>query len=98
MCEITIIKKSDIEELLLQMVDSVVAQLIEKTNLKPTPGVMTLQQLAEYWQVSKQSIINWVKREEYSLPVHYVGGDPRFHLMEVNTWSKSEGIRRLERS
>lgn len=59
---------------------------------------MTVKQLADRWQVTQQSILNGVRREENPLPVHYVGGNPRFHLTEVDAWSKAEAIRRFDKT
>jgi hypothetical protein len=65
-----------------------------RTELRP---VMTLAQLAEHLQVSKTAIQKWVKRLDHPLPVHYLGADPRFHLSEVNVWSREEAERKLHR-
>ena len=54
---------------------------------------MDLQQCAEYFQVSKQSITNWQNRSEHPLPHGYVGDKPRFYLTEIRQWSHEEGER-----
>jgi predicted DNA-binding transcriptional regulator AlpA len=64
-------------------------------RVKPARNVLTLSQLADEWQCSKQSIINWTRRDEFPLPVHYLGSDPRFHRSEVEQWSRDEAQRKL---
>lgn len=89
-----IVSKEELEKIVSEIVSSVVEEI--KNAHPPTREVMTLRQLADYWQVTRQSILNWSRREHYRLPIHYVGGDPRFHLSEVNIWSKEEAMRKLE--
>jgi predicted DNA-binding transcriptional regulator AlpA len=94
-----IINQDELKETLSGISKDIISGMFEeiKSSHPPAREVMTLTQLADYWQVTKQSIINWVKRDEFPLPVHYVGGDPRFHLSEINAWSKMEGLRRLNK-
>lgn len=60
---------------------------------------MTMAQLAEYLQVTAQSIRNWIRRckTENPLPFHSVGEDPRFHVTEINEWSRREAERQTEK-
>lgn len=78
------------KEDLVQMLRDMSAKVI------PTREVMTAKQLAEYWQVSKQSVLNWARRPDSPLPCHFVGADPRFHRDEVNEWSRQEANSKLK--
>jgi len=59
-------------------------------------GTLTLRQLSEQWQCSKQSILNWIDREKHPLPVRYIGSDPRFDRHDVDHWSKENARRKRE--
>lgn len=92
--------KAELAGLKSEVLETIVEDVFAKIHETHPPGreVMTIEQLCERWQVTKQSILRWVRRDKYSLPVHYVGGDPRFHLAEVDEWSKAEASRRLGKS
>jgi predicted DNA-binding transcriptional regulator AlpA len=79
-----------IEEIISQRVTEAVTTLLnEKFDKISRPQrMMTLSQIADHCGVSKQSIINWTKRGENPMPVHYFGSDPRFYLDEVDEWSR----------
>ncbi len=92
-----IISETELKQTLSEISRNIVSEMfaeIKRTH-PPQREVMTVKQLAEYWQVTQQSLWNWIKRDENRLPVHYVGGDPRFHLSEVDLWSKEEANRKL---
>jgi transposase len=57
---------------------------------------MTLEQLAEYWDVSRSAIHKWQHRanEDSPLPHGYVGDSPRFYRAECEEWSRQERKRR----
>ncbi len=92
-----IISESELRQQLSEIVRTVVSEIFDeiKNTHPPLREVMTMTQLADYWQVTKQSVMRWTRRENFPLPVHYVGGDPRFHLTEVNQWSKDEAAQKL---
>lgn len=73
-----------------EVTESVVEQI--RQDNPPARQVMTTAQLAQYFQVSNQSILNWTRRKESDnpLPVNYAGADPRFFLEEVRAWSERE--------
>lgn len=85
--------RQTLSELSLEVSQAIITQLrSEMPVLRP---VMTMAQLADYLQVSTQSIRNWIRRDKISnpLPFHAVGGDPRFHLNEINEWTAREAAR-----
>lgn len=87
---------NEIEQKIDTKLRGVVAELLEAARaMNQTPEVMTLAQLAKYWQVTKMSIHNWTRRKEFPLPIHYTGGNPRYHKIEVDSWSKLEAAREL---
>lgn len=99
--EFIILKKDELKATLTEMSQElseiIVAKIrAENTGIRP---VLTMSQLAEYLQVSTQSIRNWMRRAENDnpLPHHGVGGDPRFHLDEINSWSRQEVFRQKRR-
>jgi predicted DNA-binding transcriptional regulator AlpA len=73
---------------------TMIAEIIDD-RIKPSREILTLSQLAAEWQVSKQAIINWTRRESFNLPVHYLGSEPRFHRSEIDEWSREEARRKL---
>lgn len=77
---------------LKQIVKEVIQDQLK--DVRP-PAKLTLKQLADEWQVARQSIMAWTRRDQFKLPVHYVGSDPRFHRDEVEAWSKAEAERKL---
>lgn len=99
MDQVVIINRNELKAVLSEICKEILAELFDeiKRAHPPEREIMTLEQLASRWQVSKQSLLNWIKREENPLPVHYVGGNPRFHLVEVDAWSKMEAVRRLNK-
>lgn len=84
-----------IEEIFSQIVGAVVTQ-IRQESLLPCE-VLTTKQLAEFLQVSTQSILNWCRRKENEnpLPVRYAGADPRFYKSEIDAWSLREAAIQL---
>ena len=81
----------------LEVTQSVLDQIRAETPV--ARPVMTMAQLADYLQVTTQSIRNWIRRSENDnpLPLHGVGGDPRFHLSEINEWSRREAERQSKK-
>jgi tRNA U34 5-carboxymethylaminomethyl modifying GTPase MnmE/TrmE len=94
-----IINEDELKNKLSEISREILAGLFDEIRAAHPPAreVMTIAQLAGHWQVGKSSILNWVRREDSPLPCHYVGSDPRFHLSEVNVWSKNEALMRLNR-
>ena len=92
---VIIISKDVLKQTLVEVASQVYDQ-IEYSRPKPRE-VMTLAQLAEFWQVKKQSILVWVNRapDENPLPVDYVGSDPRFFYSEIREWSRREKERKF---
>jgi excisionase family DNA binding protein len=88
MDNLVLINKSDLEAMFKD-----VALKLQSSEIRE---VMTLKQLAEYLQASRQSLLNWTKRSNHPLPVHYIGADPRFHRSEVDQWSKEEADLKLK--
>ena len=88
--------RETLTEISLQITQSVLDQ-IRAENPVARP-VMTLAQLADYLQVTTQSIHNWIRRDENDnpLPVRGVGADPRFHLSEIDEWTRREAARQSE--
>lgn len=88
-----VLDRNDLNEAISPLMDEIRQLRLEVASM-PSP-VMTLTELATYWKVNKQSLLNWTKRKVHALPVSYVGADPRFHLSEVNDWAKQEANRKL---
>jgi hypothetical protein len=82
------------EETIKENVQLAVKEALQDV-LKPRREIFTLQQLAEEWECSRQSIINWTRLPEHPLPVHYLGADPRFHRSEIEQWSRENAQRKL---
>lgn len=59
------------------------------------PEVMTAQQVAKYFQVSKSSVMRWTKDVDDPLPVGYFGSEPRFYREDVREWSRRKAVKRL---
>lgn len=95
MSGVVIISKDELHKTLAEIAGKVLDE-IEFSRPKPRE-VMTLAQLAEFWQVRKQTIIVWTKRprNQNPLPVDYVGSEPRFFYGEIRQWSKVEKERRM---
>lgn len=104
MDQVVIINRNDLKEelgdLKKEVLENIVEDIFARIHEIHPPGreVMTMGQLCQRWQVDKQSVVRWVRRESHPLPVHYVGGNPRFHLAEVDDWSKAEAARRLRKA
>lgn len=79
-----------------EIVANAVSEGVERSKETTARKTLTLNQLADEWQCSRQAILNWIKREHHPLPVHYLGSTPRFHRYEVESWSRAEGQRRLK--
>lgn len=47
----------------------------------------SLEEVAEYLAVNKDTIRNWIKKQE--IPAHKIGKLWRFKLSEVDEWIKS---------
>lgn len=96
-----IISREELRATLSEITKEVTQSLVEQIRVENPPArqVMTTAQLAEYLQVSNQSILNWTRRKESDnpLPAHYAGADPRFFLEEVRAWSKHEAAVRLSK-
>ncbi len=92
---VIIINKDELKQTLVEVASQVYDQ-IEYSRPKPRE-VMTLGQLADFWQVKKQSILVWVNRapDKNPLPVDYVGADPRFFYSEIREWSRREKERKF---
>jgi hypothetical protein len=92
--------KKDIEEILSEIFQEKLAGMFDeiKSVHAAAPALMTVRQLAAYLQVTEQSIFNWIKREANSLPVTYVGSDPRFIIDDIRRWMKEEAARRLDKN
>ncbi|MBS3915567.1 MAG: hypothetical protein KG003_13815 [Bacteroidetes bacterium] len=92
---VVIIQQDELEQKLEEVAGRVLDRL-EFSRPKPRE-VMTLAQLADFWQVNKQSILNWMNREpdDNPLPVDYVGSDPRFFYSEIREWSGREKERKF---
>lgn len=79
-----------VEEIARQIVQTTIAEIrAERLILHK---VLTIKQLAEFLQVSTQSILNWSRREkdENPLPVRYAGANPRFYKSEIDEWMLRE--------
>ena len=89
--------RAALSEITREVTQSVVDQI--RAENPPVRQVMTTAQLAEYLQVSNQSILNWTRRRtnDNPLPAHYAGADPRFFIEEVREWSHREAAIRLSR-
>lgn len=89
--------RETLTEISLEVSQTIINQIRAETPV--VRPVMTMAQLADYLQVSTQSIRNWVRRhhDDNPLPQHGVGGDPRFHFTEINEWSRREAERQFER-
>lgn len=85
----------DLETMLVRAARLGAEQYAHQT--KSAIPTLTLQQLADEWQVTKQAIRNWMDRDIHPLPVHYLGSAPRFHRFEVESWSRSEAQRKKEK-
>jgi excisionase family DNA binding protein len=84
--------KSFDEHELSTFVEGIVAATVEKTinKLTTTPDVMSKQQLAAYWQVSKGTIDRYMA--EHGLPFRKIaGGSPRFFKRECDAWMSRRG-------
>lgn len=90
--------ENELEELLARAASKGVEEYCRQArNRRPENMTLTVQQLADEWQVTKQAIRNWMDREIHPLPVHYLGSSPRFHRFEVESWSRAEAQRRKEK-
>lgn len=82
-----------------EIIADAVSEGVQRSQRKPTARtVLTLQQLAEEWQVTRQAIRKWTERGDHPLPVHYLGSAPRFYRYEVEQWSRAEADRRKEKT
>ncbi len=88
--------RETLTEISLQVTQSVLEQI--RAEKPVARQVMTMAQLAEYLQVTNQSIRNWIRRDEKDnpLPVRGVGADPRFNLSEIDEWTRREAARQSE--
>lgn len=90
--------EKELEDLLTKAARLGVEEYCRRSTIgSPDRVTLTLQQLAEEWQCTKQSIRNWMERDYHPLPVHYLGSAPRFHRFEVESWSRAEALRRKEK-
>ena len=96
-----ILNRDELRETLTEISIQVTQSVLEQIRAeKPVARqVMTMAQLAEYLQVTNQSIRNWIRRDENDnpLPLHGVGADPRFHLSEIDEWTRREAARQTEK-
>ena len=48
-----------------------------------------IEEASDYLGVTKDSIRNWIKREELSIPAHKIGKLWKFKKSELDEWVKS---------
>jgi excisionase family DNA binding protein len=56
-------------------------------NLEITDRWLSVQEIAQYLGISKETIYRWV--ESHNIPAHKVGKQWKFQVSEINTWIKS---------
>lgn len=100
MQNLVLMNREDLEKILTSSAEKITEIVLEKLSEQDSSipkSVLTTRQLADYLQVSTQSILNWVRRDKDKnpLPVKYAGADPRFDLEEVKEWSKREADLKL---
>lgn len=48
-----------------------------------------IEEAAEYLDVTKESIRNWIRREDLGIPAHKIGKLWKFKKSELDDWVKS---------
>lgn len=56
-------------------------------NLEITDRWLSVQEIAQYLGISKETIYRWVESDK--IPAHKVGKQWKFQVSEVNSWIKS---------
>lgn len=56
-------------------------------NLEVTDRWLSVQEIAQYLGISKETIYRWV--ESGKIPAHKIGKQWKFQVSEVNSWIKS---------
>lgn len=56
-------------------------------NLEVTDRWLSVQEIAQYLGISKETIYRWVESDK--IPAHKVGKQWKFQVSEVNSWIKS---------
>tara|TARA_R110002049_G_scaffold85580_1_gene217632 strand:+ start:401 stop:598 length:198 start_codon:yes stop_codon:yes gene_type:complete len=56
-------------------------------NLEITDRWLSVQEIAQYLGISKETIYRWVESDR--IPAHKVGKQWKFQVSEINTWIKS---------
>lgn len=56
-------------------------------NLEITDRWLSVQEIAQYLGISKETIYRWVDSEK--IPAHKVGKQWKFQVSEVNNWVKT---------
>lgn len=56
-------------------------------NLEMTDRWLSVQEIAQYLGISKETIYRWVESDK--IPAHKVGKQWKFQVSEVNSWIKS---------
>lgn len=72
-----------------------VPELLSELAPKPLKDVMTAQEVADYFGVSKSSVLKWMRDKDNPLPAGFFGSDPRFYREDVKAWSKNNAEKRL---
>jgi hypothetical protein len=85
-----------VERKIVDQLDDRLPRLVDE-RLKylqaPSPW-MTDKELADYWQVSVDSVRNWTKRTDDPLPCGSMGEMRRYHRDEADQWARDEAARR----
>jgi hypothetical protein len=91
--QVSVLTRTEIEEIARAAAEA--ALRIQK-DAGYTRDVFTADQLAERFQVTKQAVMNWTKRDGHKnpLPVHFLGTEARFIWSEVLEWTREETRRK----
>ncbi|HET9531604.1 MAG TPA: helix-turn-helix domain-containing protein [Blastocatellia bacterium] len=86
----------------LDRLNTTLEQLLKSVIPTTLPQMLTVEQVAELYQVAERTVNGWV--QERRIPFHRAGGAVRFRLDELLEWSgfsddtAPSGVARLPRS
>jgi hypothetical protein len=85
-----------IDAKLEEKIDERLPSLVERAvaRISQASPWMTEKQLADYWQVSVESIRKWSKQTEHPLPCGSMGEMRRYHRDDADIWARKEADRR----
>jgi predicted DNA-binding transcriptional regulator AlpA len=79
-----VIEEADLEEIKRDL-NTVKEMLVNYPNQSQKP--QSIKQICLHLGKSRSTVFRYMK--SYSMPFHYLGPDPVFYLLEIETWIKT---------